>query len=217
MKLNHYIDHTNLKPSATQEDIRRLCVEAKQQQFASVCVSPAQIDTAKLELEGSDVHVCTVIGFPSGAHTTESKAFEAADAVRRGCDELDMVIAIGALREGRTQYVYEDIKAVVQAAQGRCVKVILETALLTDDEIVIATELACKAGANFVKTCTGFAGGGATVEHVRLMKQHVTDGVKVKASGGIKDYQTALALVQAGAERLGTSSGLQIVQGEADL
>jgi deoxyribose-phosphate aldolase len=125
-----------------------------------------------------------------------------------------MVIAIGALREGRTQYVLEDIKAVVQAAHGRCVKVILETALLTDEQIVTATELSCQAGAHFVKTCTGFAGGGATVEHVKLMKQHVTDGVLVKASGGIKDYQTALALVQAGADRLGTSSGMQIVQGE---
>ena len=214
MKLNRYIDHTNLKPSATQEDIRRLCAEAKAQHFASVCVSPIQVDLAKSELAGSDVKVCTVIGFPSGAHTTEAKAFEAADAVRRGCDEVDMVIAIGALREGRTQYVLEDIKAVVQASQGRCVKVILETALLTDEQIVTATKLSCQAGAHFVKTCTGFAGGGATVEHVKLMKQHVSDGVLVKASGGIKDYQTALALVQAGADRLGTSSGMQIVQGE---
>ena len=205
------IDHTNLKPTATESDITKLCTEAKENGFASVCINPCNIPLAKKLLEGSDVKVCTVIGFPLGANSLTIKAAETAEAYDMGCDEFDMVINIGALKDGKYDYVRDEIAAVVASAKGKCVKVIIETGLLTDDEKVIATKLSCEAGACFVKTSTGISSTGATVEDVSLMKANVTNGVKVKASGGIKTADFAEALVEAGAERLGTSSGISII------
>ena len=211
-KLNSLVDHTNLKPFATQEDIRRLCSEAKEYQFASVCVHPCHVALAKEQLAGSPVKVCTVIGFPLGANTTAVKTAEVLDAKNNGCDEFDMVLNIGALKDGRLDVVEEDIRSVVKAAGGRCVKVILETGLLTEEEKVTATRPSCRAGASFVKTCTGFSNGAATAQDVALMKASCTGSVRVKASAGIRSYADAVKLVEAGAQRLGTSSGIQIVQ-----
>ena len=214
MKLNKYIDHTILKPFAKKEDIERFCREAKEYDFASVCLNSSYVAYAHELLKDSDVNVCTVIGFPLGACTTNTKVAEVIDAYNNGCDEFDMVIHIGALKDGDYEYVKNDIKAVVEAAKGKCVKVIIETGLLTDEEKIMAVKLACEAGATFVKTCTGCAEGVATVHDIKLMKENVTNGVKVKASTGIKTLQTALELIDAGAERLGTSSGITIVTSE---
>ena len=211
--LNGYIDHTNLKPNATKDAIIKLCEDAYKYEFASVCVNPAYIPLCKKLLEDTSVKVCTVIGFPLGANTTEVKAFETADAYAKGCDEFDMVINIGALKDKKYDYVRNDIKAVVEAAKGKTVKVIIETGLLTEEEKIMATKLSCEAGAHFVKTCTGFAEGVAEVEDIILMKANVTEGVKVKASSGIRDFAKAEALINAGAERLGTSAGIAIIEG----
>lgn len=213
MNLNKYIDHTILKPAATAEQVINLCAEAKKFDFASVCINSSRIALAKKELEGSTVKVCTVIGFPLGACTTATKVFETEDAYNLGCDEFDMVINIGKLKDGDNDFVYNDIKAVVDAAKGKTVKVIIETDQLTDDEKATAVQLSCKAGATFVKTCTGFTAGVATVEDVALMKANCTGGVKVKASAGIRDREKAMALIEAGAERLGTSAGIKIIEG----
>ncbi|SDW25450.1 deoxyribose-phosphate aldolase [Marinococcus luteus] len=213
--LAQYIDHTLLKPETTFEDIKRITTEAKDNHFKSVCINPAMVPFAAKELEGSDVLVCTVIGFPLGATNPETKAFEVKNAIANGAKEVDMVINIGALKSGEDDLVRADIEAVVQAAnQEALVKVIIETALLTDKEKKTACSLAVEAGADFVKTSTGFNGGGATIEDVRLMKETVGDHAGVKASGGVKDRQTALALIEAGASRLGASSGVKILQGE---
>ena len=214
MKLNKYIDHTLLKSTAREEDIRKLCAEAREYDFASVCINPCYVPLAKELLAGSDVKVCTVIGFPLGANRTAIKVAETEQAYRDGCYEFDMVICVGALKEGRDAYVRDEITQIVRAAKGRCVKVIIETGLLTDEEKVRAVRLACEAGATFVKTCTGFTEGKATVHDVQLMASHVTGGVKVKASGGIKTYEDAMALIEAGASRLGASSGVAIMAGE---
>lgn len=211
--LNKYIDHTNLKPFATVADIEKLCSEAKQHNFASVCVNPCNVPLAKKLLEGSDVEVCTVIGFPLGQNTTEIKVAETKKALEDGCQEFDMVINIGALKDGKQDFVRDEIAAIVKAAEGNTVKVIIETGLLTDEEKAIATRLSCEAGAHFVKTCTGVSQGVATVEDIKLMKQNVTGNVKLKASSGIKTYADALALIEAGADRLGTSSGISIIEG----
>ena len=211
MKLNKYIDHTILKPFAKKEDIEKLCREAKEYDFASVCINSSYVAYAHELLKDTDVNVCTVIGFPLGACSTETKACEVRDAYNNGCDEFDMVIHIGALKDGDYEYVKKDIKAVVEAANGKCVKVIIETGLLTDEEKIAAVKLACEAGATFVKTCTGFAEGAANVHDIRLMKENVSNGEKVKASTGIKTRETALELIEAGAQRLGTSSGIDIV------
>lgn len=211
--LNKYIDHTNLKPFATVADIEKLCCEAKENGFASVCVNPCNVPLAKKLLEGSDVEVCTVIGFPLGQNTTEIKVAETKKALEDGCEEFDMVINIGALKDGKTDFVRDEIAAVVKAAQGNTVKVIIETGLLTDEEKVIATRLSCEAGAHFVKTCTGVSQGVATVDDIKLMKQNITEGVLLKASAGIKTYEDALALIEVGADRLGTSSGISIIKG----
>lgn len=208
------IDHTCLKPDATRAEIERLCEEARRFGFAAVCVSPYRVAQAVDVLESSEVKVCTVIGFPSGAHRAEIKAMEAVRAVADGASELDMVINIGALKDRNHAAVENDIRAVVAGAQGRTVKVILETSLLTDDEIVAACELSVKAGARFVKTSTGFA-GGARVDHVRLMRSTVGKLFGVKASGGIRDRQTLLAMVQAGANRVGTSAGAALFSGDS--
>ena len=209
--LNKYIDHTNLKPFATTADIEKLCSEAKENNFASVCVNPCNVPLAKKLLDGSDVEVCTVIGFPLGQNTTEIKVAETKKALEDGCQEFDMVINIGALKDGKQDFVRDEIAAVVKAAEGNTVKVIIETGLLTDEEKAIATRLSCEAGAHFVKTCTGVSQGVATVEDIELMKQNVTGNVLLKASAGIKTYEDALALIEAGADRLGTSSGISII------
>ena len=212
MKINEMIDHTNLKPGATEADIEKLCREASENHFASVCINPCNIPMAKKFLEGSGVKVCTVIGFPLGANSVTIKAAETAEAYDMGCDEFDMVINIGALKDGKYDYVRDEIAAVVAAAKGKCVKVIIETGLLTDEEKVVATRLSCEAGACFVKTSTGVSSTGATVHDVALMKTNVSDGVKVKASGGRKTAEFAMELVEAGADRLGTSSGIAIIE-----
>lgn len=210
-----YIDHTLLKPDATPEQIRRLCTEADENGFASVCVNPAYVPLAAELLKNSAVNVCTVIGFPLGMNTTAIKAAEALKAVQDGADELDMVIQVGQLKSGNLAYVEDDIRAVVEAGGGKLVKVIIETALLTDEEKVTACRLAQRAGADFVKTCTGFSGGAASVHDIALMRRTVGPDMGVKASGGVRDYASAVALIEAGATRIGTSSGVAIAAGEA--
>jgi len=206
-----YIDHTLLKPEATEKDILKLTAEAAQYHFASVCIHPYWVKLAAKELAGTGVKVCTVIGFPLGATTSETKAFETKKAIEDGADEIDMVINIGALKSGDIEAVEADIRAVVEAAQGKLVKVIIETCLLTNEEKELACRLAVKAGAHFVKTSTGFSTGGATIEDVKLMRQTVGDKAGVKASGGIHTKAEAEAMIEAGATRIGASSGVKIV------
>ncbi len=205
------IDHTLLKAIATEQQVRELCVEAKANSFASVCVNPCWVPLCARELSSSKVLVCTVIGFPLGANATEIKAAEAALAVKQGADEVDMVINIGAAKAGEWKIVEEDIREVVKAAGKTTVKVIIETCYLTDPEKVRACEVAAKAGAHFVKTSTGFGTGGASADDVRIMKKAVGDKLKVKASGGIRSYHDAIQMLDAGADRLGASSGVAIV------
>ena len=212
MNIAKLIDHTLLKPDATQVQIQHLCDEARARGFASVCVNPVWVRSAKQQLQGSDVKVCTVIGFPLGATTPQVKAFEAQDAIQNGADELDMVLNIGALKAGDTNTVLEDIQAVRKATPGKILKVIIETALLTDEEKVSACQLAAQAGANFVKTSTGFNGGGATAEDVALMRAHIPVSMHVKASGGIRTRADAEKMIAAGATRIGTSGGVKIVE-----
>ena len=214
MKLNKYIDHTLLKPDASQEQIATLIEEAKKYDFASVCVNPTWVSFAAQALKGTDVKVCTVIGFPLGANTPELKAFETSDAIQNGANEVDMVINIGALKSRNFDLVERDIRAVVEAAKGTLVKVIIETCLLTDDEKVKACQIAQKAGADFVKTSTGFSTGGATVADVALMRKTVGPDMGVKASGGARSYEDALAFIKAGATRIGASSGVAIMEGD---
>jgi deoxyribose-phosphate aldolase len=214
--LARMIDHALLKAEATANDIKWLCEEAKQCGFASVCVNSSHVPFCAGILDGSSVRICSVVGFPLGAMATEVKAAEAAWAIRHGADEIDMVMAIGHLLSGEILYVGHDIEAVVQAAEGRVVKVILETGLLDGAEIVAACDVATAYGAQFVKTSTGFGPRGATVEDVRLMRGVVgmtKDGIKlgVKASGGIRDRATALAMIEAGATRLGASASVSLV------
>ncbi len=211
MNLAKYIDHTILKQNATRDQVLAICTEAKEYSFASVCVNQYNTAFVNEQLNGSDVMVCTVVGFPLGAVTKEVKAFETDLAVKAGADEIDMVINIGALKDGLDELVYEDIKAVVEAANGKTVKVIIETCLLTDEEKVRACELSLKAKAHFVKTSTGFSTGGATIEDVTLMKKTVGDNALVKASGGVRDYDGAMAVINAGANRIGASSGVKII------
>jgi len=211
--LNKYIDHTNLKPFATRADIEKLCADAKTWDFASVCVNPCNVKLAKELLAGSDVEVCTVIGFPLGQNTTAIKVAEAEAAYADGCEEFDMVINVGRLKDGQTDYVRDEIAAIVKAAKGKTVKVIIETGLLTDEEKAIATRLSCEAGAHYVKTCSGVSQGVATVADITLMKANLSGDVKLKASSGIRTYEDAKALIDAGAERLGTSAGIAIVTG----
>ncbi|GER66945.1 deoxyribose-phosphate aldolase [Weizmannia acidilactici] len=208
------IDHTLLKPEATQEQITKLCEEAKQYGFASVCVNPTWVAYAHQLLAGTGVKVCTVIGFPLGATTPEAKAFEAENAIQNGADEVDMVINISALKSKNFELVEKDIRAVCEKAKEKAlVKVIIETCLLTDEEKVEACKLAVKAGSDYVKTSTGFSTGGATKEDVALMRKTVGEEIGVKASGGVRTREDALAMVEAGATRIGTSAGTQIVKG----
>lgn len=210
------IDHTLLKADASREAVIRLAEEAKQYRFASVCVNPAQVKTAYEVLKDTpDVKVCTVIGFPLGATTPEVKAFEAREAIAAGATEVDMVINIGALKDKQDDVVEHDIRAVVEAAKGKALtKVIIETCLLTDEEKERACRLAVKAGADFVKTSTGFSTGGATVADIALMRKTVGPDIGVKASGGVRSLEDVKAMVQAGATRIGSSSGVSIVKGE---
>lgn len=212
MELSKYIDHTLLKADAKAEQIEKLCEEAREYNFKSVCVNPAYVDLSSKALDGSDVLVCTVIGFPLGANTVESKVFEASDAVLKGAGEVDMVINIGKAKDGDWEYVEQEIKAVVDAV-GHAVttKVIIETSLLTDEEKVKASQAAKKAGADFVKTSTGFSTGGATLADVKLMREAVGPDMGVKASGGVSNREEALAMIEAGATRIGASKGIQIV------
>lgn len=205
------IDHTLLKANATDDQIVKLCGEAKENRFASVCVNPCHVARAAELLKGSGIAVCTVIGFPLGAGTTETKVFETKDAIAKGANEVDMVIDVGALKSGRYDDVRGQIREVVTAANGTLVKVIIETCYLTDEEKVIACKASAEAGADYVKTSTGFGGGGATVEDVALMKKSIPASMKVKASGGIHTYAQAVALVEVGASRLGASAGITIV------
>ncbi len=212
MNLNQYIDHTLLKADAQEGDIYKLCKEALDHEFYAVCVNSCYVPAAVKALEGSQVKVAAVVGFPLGAMHTAAKAGEAALAAELGASEIDMVIHVGALKEGKVDRVREDIAEVVTAAGkfGATVKVILETCLLTDEEIKTACLLAKEAGARFVKTSTGFSTGGATVHHVRLMKETVGDTMLVKASGGIRDKETALAMIEVGADRIGASASIAI-------
>ncbi len=211
MKINKYIDHTLLKADASKEQIKVLCEEAITYDFASVCVNSYWVETCKKLLKGSDVKVCTVVGFPLGAMSTEAKAFEARQAVLDGADELDMVINIGALKAGDDTAVQSDIEAVIKAAQGACVKVILETCLLSKAEIVRGCEICADAKADYVKTSTGFSTAGATKADVLLMKEAVKSRCKVKAAGGISSYEDMMTMIQAGADRIGTSKGVALI------
>lgn len=210
------IDHTLLKAFATPAQIEQLCKEAAEYHFASVCVNPAYVALAAKLLKGTGVKVCTVIGFPLGANTSAVKAFEAKDAIANGAEEVDMVINVGTMKAGDYELVEKDIKAVVDAANGTLVKVIIETCYLTDEEKVLACKAAAKAGADFVKTSTGFGTGGATPADVALMRSSIPDSMKVKASGGVHNYEEAMAVVEAGASRIGASAGMAIVAAAED-
>ncbi|OPJ56842.1 deoxyribose-phosphate aldolase [Alkalithermobacter paradoxus] len=208
------IDHTVLKAQTTEDDVKKVCKEAREYGFFSVCINPSYIPLAKKELEGSDVKVCTVIGFPLGANTSEVKAFETKDAILKGADEVDMVINIGALKDKKYDYVENDIKAVVEAADKKAlVKVIIETCYLTDEEKKIACELSKKAGADYVKTSTGFGTGGSTPQDIKLMRDTVGPEIGVKASGGVRNEEDAKAVIEAGASRIGASSSVAVVTG----
>ena len=212
MELNKYIDHTLLKPEATKEQITKLCQEARQYDFASVCVNTCYVPLAKELLAGSDVKVCCVVGFPLGAMDTVSKAFEAKTAVANGAQEVDMVINIGALKDKDYDYVTKDIAAVVEASKPAIVKVIIEACLLTDEEKVEACKCSMNAKAEFVKTSTGFSTHGATPEDVALMKKTVDNVCKVKAAGGVRSYDDAMKMIEAGADRLGCSAGIKVME-----
>ncbi|MBT2731452.1 MULTISPECIES: deoxyribose-phosphate aldolase [Carnobacterium] len=214
VELNKTIDHTLLKPEATEAQIKMLCEEAAEYDFMSVCINPTWVKKAAELLSGTDVKVCTVIGFPLGANTSEVKAFEAENAIQNGATEVDMVINIGALKGGNDALVQSDIESVVNVSKGRALsKVIIETALLTNEEKIRACELAKKAGADFVKTSTGFSTGGATLEDIKLMRATVGPDMGVKASGGVRTTEDAKQFIEAGATRLGSSNGLAIVKG----
>lgn len=212
MELNKYIDHTLLKPEAAKEQITKLCQEARQYDFASVCVNTCYVPLAKELLAGSDVKVCCVVGFPLGAMDTVSKAFEAKTAVANGAREVDMVINIGALKDKDYDYVTKDIAAVVEASKPAIVKVIIEACLLTDEEKVEACKCSMNAKAEFVKTSTGFSTHGATPEDVALMKKTVGNVCKVKAAGGVRSYDDAMKMIEAGADRLGCSAGIKVME-----
>lgn len=208
-----FIDHTQLKQESTREQIDKIINEAKEYGFKSICVNPTHVKYSAEQLKGTDVLVCTVIGFPLGASTKEVKAFETKNAIENGASEIDMVINIGALKDGRLDEVKDDIESVVKASNGKTVKVIIETVLLTDEEKVTACKIAKEAGADFVKTSTGFAGGGATASDVKLMKDTVGEALEVKASGGVRNLEDFNNMLEAGATRIGASAGVQIIQG----
>lgn len=218
MNLNKYIDHTVLKATTEPKDIKKLCEEAKKYDFFSVCVNGSYVELAKKELEGTDVKVCAVIGFPLGAMTTEAKVFEAKDCVAKGATEIDMVINVGMLKAGEYDYVRNEIAKIKEAIGKNILKVIIENCYLTDEEKKIASKLCLEAKADFVKTSTGFGTGGATFEDIKLMKEVVGDKAKLKAAGGVRDLETAKKFIELGADRLGTSSGVELMTtGKADV
>ena len=212
MNYNKMIDHTVLKADTPLETVKRICDEAMEYGFASVCINPCHVAYCADYLKDSDVNVCTVIGFPLGANTSAVKAFETKDAIANGADEIDMVMNIGALKDKNYDLVRDDVKAVVEAAKGTLVKVILETCLLTEDEIKKACELCVEAKADYVKTSTGFSTRGATIEDVRIMKEAVHGKAKVKAAGGVRTPEDMVKIVAAGADRIGTSAGCSLVK-----
>lgn len=213
MNINKLIDHTALKPNTNKESILKLIAEAKTYDFASVCVNPCWVALAHQELKNTDVKVCTVIGFPLGANTTEVKVFETKDAIEKGAQEIDMVINIAMLKDKEYDYVENEIHQIVEAAKDKAiVKVIIETCLLTDEEKIKACELSQKAGADFVKTSTGFSTGGATVHDIALMRKTVGAEMGVKASGGVHTHEEALAMVETGATRIGASAGVKLLK-----
>lgn len=212
MNYNKMIDHTVLKADTPLETVKRICDEAMEYGFASVCINPCHVAYCADYLKDSDVNVCTVIGFPLGANTSAVKAFETKDAIANGADEIDMVMNIGALKDKNYDLVRDDVKAVVEAANGTLVKVILETCLLTEDEIKKACELCVEAKADYVKTSTGFSTRGATIEDVRIMKEAVHGKAKVKAAGGVRTPEDMVKIVAAGADRIGTSAGYSLVK-----
>ena len=214
MELNKYIDHTNLKNTATLKDIEKLCNEAIKYKFASVCVYPYYVPLAKSLLKDSNVEVCTVIGFPSGMSTKEVKVYEAIDAVEKGATEIDMVINIAALKNKDYNYVKEEIEEIRDAIDGKVLKVIIETCLLTDKEIIKMTEICNETFVNFIKTSTGFSTGGAKVDDIELINKYRNEVLEIKASGGIKDIDTAYDMINAGATRIGTSSGVELMNNE---
>ena len=217
MSIAAYIDHTLLKQDAAAPQIDRLCAEAAQYHFASVCVNPWYVPRCVKHLQGTGVKVCTVVGFPLGATTTESKVFETLQAVRSGAEEIDMVMNVCAMKSGNTRAIEQEIQALVAAVEGHAIlKVILETCLLTEEEKILACQIAKRAGADYVKTSTGFSTGGATVADVALMRRTVGPEMGVKAAGGIRDYATAKAMLDAGATRIGASAGIAIVQQEQE-
>ena len=212
MNYNKMIDHTVLKADTPLETVKRICDEAMEYGFASVCINPCHVAYCADYLKDSDVNVCTVIGFPLGANTSAVKAFETKDAIANGADEIDMVMNIGALKDKNYDLVRDDVKAVVEAANGTIVKVILETCLLTEDEIKKACELCVEAKADYVKTSTGFSTRGATIEDVQIMKAAVQGKAKVKAAGGVRTHEDMVKIVEAGADRIGTSAGCSLVE-----
>lgn len=213
MNINKLIDHTALKPNTNKKSILKLIAEAKTYDFASVCVNPCWVALAHQELKNTDVKVCTVIGFPLGANTTEVKVFEAKDAIEKGAQEIDMVINVAMLKDKEYDYVENEIKKIVEVAKDKAlVKVIIEACLLTDEEKIKACELSQKAGADFVKTSTGFSTGGATVHDVALMRKTVGTDMGVKASGGVHTHEEALAMIEAGANRIGASAGVKLLK-----
>lgn len=218
MELNRYIDHTVLKATTQPKDIVKLCKEAKEFNFFSVCVNGSYVELAKKELEGSEVKVCAVIGFPLGAMSTEAKVFEAKDCIAKGAKEIDMVINVGMLKAGEYDYVREEIAKIKEAIGENILKVIIENCYLTDDEKRKVTALCLEAKADFVKTSTGFGTGGATFDDIKLMKEVVGDKAKLKAAGGVRDLETARKFIELGADRLGTSSGVELMTtGKADI
>ena len=214
-ELASYIDHTLLKPDATRAQLEQLCAEAAEHQFSTVCVNGSRVELAYSLLEDSDVQVCTVVGFPLGAMDADAKRYETEVAVDLGASEIDMVMNVGRFKDGEHDYIVREIRDVVEAADDRVVKVILETCLLTNDEIAQACKLLTQAQAHFVKTSTGFGNAGATLEHVRLMRETVGQFAGVKAAGGVRNADDARAMIEAGATRIGTSNGVAIVSGES--
>ena len=214
MKLNEMIDHTKLGPTVSKKDIEKLVNEAIEYDFKSVCVSPLWVAYAAKLLKDKKPLVCTVVGFPHGTHTKEVKAYETKDAILNGADEIDMVVNVSAVKAQDEKAVFEDIKAVVDAANGKTVKVIIETAYLTKEEIVLVCKQALKAKANFVKTSTGYAASGANKDDVKLMKETVKDALEVKASGGVRSFEDAMIMINAGATRIGTSNGIALINHE---
>lgn len=214
MDLNKYIDHTNLKQDMSEQDLIKLVNEAKEYDFFSICINPCWVKQASELLAGSNTNVCSVIGFPLGANTTNIKVLEAKEAIENGASEIDMVINVSKLKDKDYEYVYNEIKKIKDAIDDNVLKVIIEACLLTDEEKTIACQIIMKAGADFVKTSTGMSTGGATVEDVKLFKEVVGDTTLIKAAGGVRTYEDAISMIEAGANRIGTSGGVKIVNGE---